>query len=175
MWAVRAALRLQPPTLAVWPPGTRATGEPQCALCHRQPASPVVHLLHDCRKLPADTLAERADLTKTRAFGVAYASERPPLKPGLATVTAQKRSASFTWEGRSHQTARLLWLTGRRLVTVATRLPLLTRRPPRAVRDALCRPLKSGHAAFPPCAAGGEPQGVLFRIVLYRRYARGVT
>jgi hypothetical protein len=29
-----------------------ATGEPQCAPCHQQPES-LVHLLHDCRELPA--------------------------------------------------------------------------------------------------------------------------
>jgi hypothetical protein len=108
----RAALRLQAPTLATCPPGPRPTGEPQCALCHQQPESPT-HLLHHCSGLPADTRAERAGLTKTRAFEVRYANTRP-LKYGLATTVAETRSASFTWEGRSHHTtARLLWLTGR--------------------------------------------------------------
>jgi hypothetical protein len=53
-----------------------------------------VHLLRDCRGLPANTLAQRADLVKARAFEVAYASEWP-LKPGLVTTTAQKWSAAL--------------------------------------------------------------------------------
>jgi hypothetical protein len=52
---------------------------------------------------------------------------------------------------------------------IATRLPLLIRRPLRAARDALCRPLEYGRAAFPPCAAGGSPKGMLFRVMLDRR------
>jgi hypothetical protein len=116
-----------------------------------------VHLLHHCRGLPADTLAERADLTKTRAFEVRHASDWP-LKCGLATEVAEKWSASLVWEGRSHPTTpRLLWLAGRMIDYCSNQVPLLTRRPLRAVRDALCRPLESGRAAFPPCAAGGKP------------------
>jgi hypothetical protein len=62
-----------------------------------------VHLLHHCSGLPADLRAERAGLTKTRAFEARYARDRP-LKYGLATTTAETWSASFTWEGRSHHT-----------------------------------------------------------------------
>jgi hypothetical protein len=168
----RAALRLQAPTLATCPSGPRPTDEPQCALCHQQPESPM-HLLHHCSGLPADIRAERADLMKTRAFEVRYANDWP-LKYGLATTMAETWSASFIWEGRSHHTtARLLWLAGRMIdyySNQATRLRLLIRRPLRAARDALCRPLESGRAAFfPMCAAGGSPKGMLFRVMLDRR------
>jgi hypothetical protein len=117
-----------------------------------------VHLLHNCRGLPADVLAGRADLMKTRALEVAYANGVQPLKQGLATTTAEKWSASFTTceparGGRDRRQA-----DDRSLTTVATRLPLPTRHPVRAARDALCRPLESGHAvtppAFPPCTTG---------------------
>jgi hypothetical protein len=164
----RAALRLQAPTLATCPPGPRPTGEPQCALCHQQPESPV-HLLHHCSGVPADTRVERADLVKTRALEntrsgtptrgrSSTASPRPRLRRG--------RPPSPGRGGRTvRATARLLWLAGRvvdycsnQVAPVGPASP--EGRPRRLVSASRVRPCR-----LPPCAARGSPKGVLFRVV----------